>query len=68
MRRTDNDETDVCVVCGEEIDPAEPSNFSLASEDRVCRECARRRGGVFDAAAEDWTAPPRIRPAAHGTG
>ena len=60
MREEELDETQVCVVCGEEIDPEDGRDFWVSASTVSCYECARKHGGVYDPELEKWKTPPRL--------
>jgi hypothetical protein len=60
MQERDLTETDVCALCGEELDPQDPRTFGLGTSLLVCYECARSHGGVYDSELENWRVPPHL--------
>ena len=60
MRRNEIDEAGVCIICGEEIDLADNASFVFTPEKRLCADCAKLHGGIFDAASEEWVVAPQI--------
>ena len=53
-------EVDVCAVCGEEVDVADPSAYSVSPSMTVCYRCARVHRGVYDEELERWTDYPQL--------
>src|SRR5688500_2586930 len=49
-----------CLDCGEPIVPERDRAFAVSEEGFLCFECAERRGGVYDADTERWTAAPDV--------
>ncbi len=62
MDRREDEEmpTELCVVCGEEVDRLEPSSHARVKGRIVCRQCSRRLGGAYDPDREDWTKLPAL--------
>jgi hypothetical protein len=53
-------EPDSCCECGAPIWPDVDRSFVCSPEAYLCFACAERRGGVYDAAEERWTAAPDV--------
>ncbi len=62
MRERDELDTDLCVVCGEEVDLEDPRSFFRTAAAVACFECARKYGGIYDTVTEKWKVPPRLPP------
>jgi hypothetical protein len=60
MQEAEFNETDACVICGEEVSPEDPANYYPATSIVVCYECARQHGGQYDPELERWSPAPRI--------
>jgi hypothetical protein len=59
-RRDDDRSTELCVLCGEEIDLQDPSTHARVRGRTICRQCSHRLGGAYDPQLEVWTPMPAI--------
>ncbi len=59
-RREEENTSELCVVCGEEVDLMDPSAYTRAKGRTVCRRCSHRLGGTYNPELEAWTHEPRI--------
>jgi predicted amidophosphoribosyltransferase len=57
-RREDDLPTELCAVCGEEVDRMELSSHAVVRGRTICTQCARRLGGVYDPESEVWSKAP----------
>jgi hypothetical protein len=49
-----------CVDCGGAVWADVDRSFMYATDEVLCFECARRRGGVFDEHEDRWVVPPDV--------
>jgi hypothetical protein len=59
-RREDATQTELCVVCGEEVGLTDSSSHARVQGRTICRRCSHRLGGVYDPERETWTRPPKV--------
>jgi hypothetical protein len=59
-RREDKNTTELCVLCGEEVDVMDASAGARVKGRTLCRQCANRLGGVYDPDREVWSREPKI--------
>jgi len=60
MERREESNTELCAICGEEVDLMDPSSHARVRGRTVCRTCSHRLGGTYDTAREVWTRNPTI--------
>lgn len=60
MHRSEAEQFDACVLCGEEVDRQDPSVYYVKDTAVLCMRCAARAGGVYDSEREYWTLSPRL--------
>ena len=49
-----------CAGCGAEIAPEIDRAYAYGPDSYLCFECAERRGGIYDAQEDRWTAAPDV--------
>jgi hypothetical protein len=59
-RRDQEAASELCVICGEEVDLEDPSASARVMGRMLCSGCARRLGGVYNPELEAWTREPRL--------
>ncbi len=59
-RREEEISTELCVLCGEEVDLLDPAAHTRVRGRAVCRPCAHRLGGHYNPETESWSREPRI--------
>jgi len=59
-REDDWSEPTTCCECGAPIWAEVDRAFPCSADDYLCFACAERRGGVYDAFEDRWTAPPDV--------
>ena len=59
-RREDATPTELCVVCGEEVELMDPSSHARVQGRTICRQCSHRLGGTYDPEKETWTRAPTV--------
>ncbi len=60
MRESEANASDVCLLCGEDIDAEDVRNYYPSASTVVCAQCARRCGGVYDSERERWAVLPQV--------
>ncbi len=58
MERREDDATELCVVCGEEVDLLDPSSHARVKGRTICRHCSYHLGGKYNSESETWTREP----------
>jgi len=59
-RREAENTSEICNLCGEEVDLLDPSSYARVKGRTFCRSCSHRLGGAYDPAGESWTREPRL--------
>jgi hypothetical protein len=59
-RREEEDTTELCVVCSEEVDLGDASTHARVQGRAICRRCAIRLGGKYNAENESWSPQPKL--------
>lgn len=49
-----------CVECGDDVAPANDRVYPVFRACVICMDCARKRGGVYDAVGDRWEQQPRL--------
>jgi len=59
-RREKEAESELCALCGEEVDTMDPAGHARVQGRTLCRDCSRRLGGVYNPEREVWIRPPTL--------
>jgi hypothetical protein len=59
-RRQNENSSELCVLCGEEVDLLEPSAHARVKGRTLCRQCSQRLGGAYNPELEVWTREPEL--------
>jgi hypothetical protein len=61
-RRDEDDTTELCVVCGEEVDLGDASTHARVQGRVICRQCGIKLGGKYNSESESWSPQPKLPP------
>jgi hypothetical protein len=59
-RRDVTGRTELCAICGEEVELGDPSAHAKVRGRTLCNLCAANQGGTWDPEREEWVRPPRL--------
>ena len=60
MEKREENESELCALCGEPVDVTDSVTYVASPGTVVCGACARKHGGVYHPERERWEVRPRL--------